>query len=125
MGYASAAGPRPKLIALGLQILGIAASGSWLFWYANLLFGMIGGFTLASWGPWAEFGTLGSITKDTVRSRPGFLLIFGGFWCPWVSFGMLPFSTLASSGTLGRSWDDPGHWGIQERTLRCPGLDFY
>ena len=27
----SAAGPRPLLIALGLQILGIAASESWLF----------------------------------------------------------------------------------------------
>ena len=31
-----------------------------------------------------------------------------GLWCPWVSFGMLGASTLASWGTLGRSWDDPG-----------------
>ena len=33
---------------------------------------------------------------------------FSGLWCPWVSFGMLGASTLASWGTLGRSWDDPG-----------------
>ena len=31
-----------------------------------------------------------------------------GLWCPWVSFGMPGASTLASCGTLGRSWDDPG-----------------
>ena len=48
----SAAGPRPLLIAPGLQILAIVASGSWHFWCANLSFGMLGGFgfTLASWG---------------------------------------------------------------------------
>ena len=45
---------------------------------------------------------------DTLRSMPGFLVIFGGFCCPWVVFGMLGASTLASWGTLGRSWDDPG-----------------
>ena len=31
-----------------------------------------------------------------------------GLWCPWVSFGMLGASTLASWRSLGRSWDDPG-----------------
>ena len=68
----SAAGPRSLPIASGLQILGIVASGSWYFWDANLLFGMIVGFTLASWGTWADFGKLGSITTETLRSRPGF-----------------------------------------------------
>ena len=34
---------------------------------------------------------------------------FSGLWCPWVSFGMLGASTLASWGTLGRSWDIGGH----------------
>ena len=48
--YALCRRPRPLLIALGLQILGIGARGSWHFWYANLSFGMLGGFTLASWG---------------------------------------------------------------------------
>ena len=33
---------------------------------------------------------------------------FSGLWCPWVSFGMLGASTLASWRTLGRSCDDPG-----------------
>ena len=46
----SAAGPRSLLIVSGLQILGSVASGSWYFWDANLSFGMIGGFTLVSWG---------------------------------------------------------------------------
>ena len=53
---------------------------------------------------------------------------FSGLWCPWVSFGMLGASTLASWGTLGQSWDDPGtilgHWRAQGRTLWGPGLDF-
>ena len=53
---------------------------------------------------------------------------FSGLWCPWVSFGMLCASTLASWRTLGRSWDDPGtilgHWRAQGRALGRPGLDF-
>ena len=50
------------------------------------------------------FGTLGSITKDTLRSRPGFLLISGGFCCPWLLFGCLaPLLWLP-----GGPWDDPG-----------------
>ena len=68
-------------------------------------------------GLWADFGTQGSITKDTLRSRPGFVPIFGGFCCPWVLFGMLGASTLASWGTLGRSWDirdyKTGHCEVQ------------
>ena len=74
----SASGPRPLLIALGLQILGIAASGSCLFWYTNLLFRMIGSFTLVPWG------TLG-LFWDTREHSKG---LFGGqawisidFWC--------------------------------------------
>ena len=50
---------------------------------------------------------------------------FSGLWCPWVSFGMLGASTLASWGTLGRSWDDPG---ILEGTRKYPvrsRLGFY
>ena len=76
-------------------------------------------------GPWADFGTLGSITKDTLRSRPGFLQIFGGFWCPWVSFGMLGASTLPSWGTLGRSWDDPGTLGSTRKDTVRSRLGFY
>ena len=72
-------------------------------------------------GPWTEFGTLGTITKDTVRSRPGFLLIFGFFWCSRVSFGMLGASTLASWGP----WDDPGTWeGTRKEPVRSR-LGFY
>ena len=46
----SAAGARSLRIALGLQILGIVVSRSWHSWYPNLIFGMVGGLTLASWG---------------------------------------------------------------------------
>ena len=45
----SAAGPRPFLIALGLQVLGIDASGYRHRCYPNLLFGILGGATLVSW----------------------------------------------------------------------------
>ena len=60
---------------------------------------------------WLFFGTLGSITKDTLRSRPGFLLISGGFCFPWLLFGCLVplLCVLGDPGKiLGRSWDDPG-----------------
>ena len=30
-------------------------------------------------GPWGDIGTLGSMTKDTLMSRLGFLSIFGGY----------------------------------------------
>ena len=53
------------------------------------------------------------------RSRPGFLLFFGGFWYPWVSFGMLGTSPLASWGTLGRSCGDPG--AVLGRSWDDPG----
>ena len=121
----SAAGSRSLLIASGLQILGIVASGSWYFLARKLSFGMSGGFTLASWGPWADFGTLGNITKESLRSRRGFLQIFAEFWCPWVSFGMLGASTLPCWGTLGRSWDireyKKGHCEVQAWILSVFG----
>ena len=75
MGYALCRWPRPLLIALGLQVLGIVARGSWHFWYANLSFCMLGGCTLA---PWDDLGTLGRITKDTLGSSRGFLFIVWG-----------------------------------------------
>ena len=59
----SAAGPRSLLIVSGLQILGSVASGSWYFWDANLSFGMIGGFTLASWGTLGRFWDTGEHNK--------------------------------------------------------------
>ena len=53
------------------------------------------------------------------------------FWCillPMVVIWLLGASTLASWGTLGRSWDDPGtilgHWRALGRTLRGPGPYF-
>ena len=88
--------------------------------------------------PPIQFWDIGEHKKqqnNTLRSRPWFLLIFGGFWYPWVSFGMLGASPLASWGTLGRSWGDPGavlgrSWddpGTLEGTRKDPvrsGLDF-
>ena len=48
----SAASPRSLLIALGLQILGIVASGSGHLWYPDLSFDM-------AW--WLNFGVLGTL----------------------------------------------------------------
>ena len=70
--------------------------GSWHFWYPDLYCGMLDGFSLASWGPWGDPGTLGGTGKDTWRSRLGFLLIFDGFrnpflelfWLPWTKKGV-------------------------------------
>ena len=102
----SAAGPRSLLIASGLQILGIVASGSWHLWYPDLSFGMLGGLTLASWG------TLGRCW-DTGEHNKGHLCY------PDLSFGMLGGLTLASWGTLGRSWDirehNKGHFEVHAR----------
>ena len=70
------------------------------------------------------FGTLGSITKDTLRSRLGFLLISGGFCCPWLLFGCL----VPLLWRPGGPWEDPGtilgHGRAQGRTLLGPGSDF-
>ena len=79
----SASRPRPLLISPGLQILGIIASGSWHFWYANQSLGVLGGLTLASWGRWNDLGTFGSTTKDILTSRLQFLLIFDRFRGPF------------------------------------------
>ena len=63
----SAAGPRSLLIASGLEILGIVASGSWYFWDANLSFGMIGGFTLAFGGTLGRFWETGEHNTRNLR----------------------------------------------------------
>ena len=42
-----------------------------------------------------------------------------------MSFGMLGASTLASWGTLGRSWDDPGTLGSTRKDTLRPRLGFY
>ena len=108
----SAAGPRPLLIALGLQILGIVARGPWHFWYAILSFGMIGGFSLAFWVTLGRFWDTGEHNKGFFEVHACFFIIFlwilvpmGVIWHAWC----LHFGVLGDSGTLlGRSWDDPG-----------------
>ena len=78
----SAAGPRSLLIALGLQIFGIVASGSWHLWYPDLSFGMLGGLT---------FGVLGALGRswDTGEHKKGHFevhaWIFINFWIIWGS----------------------------------------
>ena len=105
----SAAGPRSFLIASGLQILGIVASGSWYFEDANLSFGMIGGFTLASWGTLVGFWDIGEHNKGHFEVQAW---IFTDFWWILVPMGVicyawcLYFTVLGDHGTiLGRSWD--------------------
>ena len=60
-------------------------------------------------GTLGRFGTLGSITKESLRSRPRFLQILNGFW--W--------------GQLGRSWVDPGTLGTTRQDTVRSRLGFY
>ena len=62
---------------------------SWHFWYPDLSFGMLGGCTLAFW-PWDDLETLGSTTKDTLRSRLGLFQFLVDLVTPfWNLFGYL------------------------------------
>ena len=57
---------------------------------------MLGASTLASWGPWDDPGALGVTGKNTLGSRLGLLLMFGGFrelvlkvcWVPLTKTGV-------------------------------------
>ena len=127
MGYTLCRRPptRPLLIALGLQILGIVASGSWHLWYTNLPFRMIGSFTLVSWGTLSFFWDNREHNNGHFEVQAWIstdfwwiLLPMGVIWHAWC----LHFGVLGDPGTiLGRSWDDPGtilgHWRAQGRTL--------
>ena len=75
----SAAGPRTLLTALGVQILGIVASGSWHFWYPDLSFGMLGGLTLASWRSLGRSWDTGEHNKGHFEIQAW---IFVNFW--WI-----------------------------------------
>ena len=58
-------------------------------------------------GPWNDPGTLASRGKDVLRSRLGFLVIFGGFrdsilkvfWVPWIQKCVCQHGSLLSAGT--------------------------
>ena len=117
----SAASPRSLLIASGLQILGIVASGSWHFWYSNLLFGMIGCFTLVSWGTLGRFWDTGEHNNGRFEVQVWIfkdfcwiLVPMGVIWHAWCLY----FTVLGDPGTiLGRSWDireyKKGHCEVQ------------
>ena len=92
----SATGARP--LHSRVQIFGIVERGSWHFWYTKLS-------SLHLWFFW-----------DTREHNKGYFEVqawiscdYCWFCCPWVLFGMLGASTLASWGSLGRSWDIGGH----------------
>ena len=83
---------------------------------------------------WLHFGVLGDLgvfwdigehNKGFLRSSLGFVPIFGGFWCPWVSFGMLGAFTLVPWWNLGPSWDDPGTLGSTREDPLRSRLEFY
>ena len=97
MGYAICRRLLQLLIAPGLQVLGIVATGSFHFRYANLSFIML--VVVSLWrpgGPCDDLVTLGNTTKDILRSRSGFFLIFDGFrdlilkafQVPWIKKGV-------------------------------------
>ena len=81
-------------------------------------------------GPWADFGTLASITKDTYFEVQTW--IFADFWWILVPMGViwhawcLYFTVLGDPGTiLGRSWDTreykKGHCEVQAWILSIFG----
>ena len=117
----SAAGPRSLLIASGLQILGIVASRSLYFCDVNLSFGVIGGFTLASWRTLGRFWDTGEHNKVIFEVQAW---IFTDFWWILVPMGVIwyawrfYFTVLGDPGTiLGRSWNireyKKGHCEVQ------------
>ena len=131
----SAAGPRSLLIALGLQILGIVATGSWHPCFPALSFGMLSGLTLASWGALGRSWDIREHNKGRFEVLARISLIWGGFrdpilivfYVPWTKklpVGVirhawrLYFGVLGHPGTiLGRSWDigeyKKGHLKVQ------------
>ena len=100
------------LIVSGLQILGSVASGSWYFWDANLSFGIIGGFTLASWATLGRFWDTGEHNKGIFEVQAW---IFTDFWQILMPTGViwhawcLYFTLLGDPGTILRR-----AWGIRE-----------
>ena len=87
---------------------------------------MPGGLTLASWGPWDDLGTMGSTTKDTLRSRLGSSSISDGFRNPiFRVFGYLGPKKVYSfmlfgfeSGCLGLENQAFGKGGIAKINFR-------
>ena len=130
MGYALCR--VPPIIALGLQILGIVASGSWHLWYPDLSFGMLGGLTLASWGTLKRSWDIREHNKGHSEVLARILSIFNGFRDPILTVFYVPWTKkgahrchLACLAPLlwrpGAPWDDsgtiPGHWRALGRTL--------
>ena len=79
------------LLGPGCQILGIFATRSQVYGAHGCHLACVVPLLWRPGGPWNDPGTLGSTRKDTLRSRLGFSLIFGGFrdsilkvfWVPW------------------------------------------
>ena len=67
--------------------------GSWRFWYPNLLFGMLGGFSLASWGTLGRSWDTWEHNKGRFEVQAWFLLMFYTFrnpilkvcWVHWIN----------------------------------------
>ena len=129
MGYALCR--RPPIIAHCFRI-----AESWHccklvlgFLDANLSFGMIGGFTLASWGTLSRFWETGEHNKRNFNVQAW---IFTDFWSILVPMGFiwhawcLYFTVLGDPGTiLGRSWDDRGSLGSTRKDTVRSRLGFY
>ena len=77
MGYALCRRPPTIAHCSGIADSWHVASGPWHSWYANLSFGMIGGFTLASWGTLGRFWDTGEHNKGIFEVQAW---IFTDFW---------------------------------------------
>ena len=135
IGYALCRRPRSLLIALGLQILGIVASGSWHPWYPDLSFGMLGGLTLAPWMSLGRSWDIGEHNKGHFEVQARIPTILGGCRDPILTVVEVPWTKKSGHGChlacmapllwrLGTAWDDPrailGHWGAIRRALCGP-----
>ena len=66
---------------------------SWYSWYLNLLFGMLDGFTVASWGTLGRSWDIGERREGHFDAQAWMFMIFGRFgdlilkvfWVPWIN----------------------------------------
>ncbi len=62
--------------------LGIHFHADLIFWYPNLLFGMLGGFTLASWGTLGRSWDIGEQEEGHFEVQAWIFIGFVGFRDP-------------------------------------------
>ena len=78
-------------LAPGCRILGIFATTSQVYGAHGCHLACLVSLLWRPGGPWDDLGTMGSTTKDTLRSRLGFLRIFAKFRDPILRASWVPY----------------------------------